>query len=92
MTKKQRRDENIARRERAEKGRLRADTVARDRSSPGMEFYRCITCQGVVSKWDIDVGGCPKCGQTKIRPSNLTILEKLVQVWKHPAIWKWSDV
>ena len=76
----------------ADETRERAAIVEKDRAGPGTEFYRCITCQGVVSKWDIDVGGCPKCGQTKIRPSNLTLLEKLVQIWKHPAIWKWSDV
>lgn len=54
----------------------------------GKRFYRCLICQGVVSEWDIATGGC-KCGAKKITPTNLTLREKLVQIWKHPALWRW---
>jgi len=69
------------------------EAAARDamNDTPGLAFHRCITCQGVVSTWDINDGGCPKCGQTKVRPTNLSLWEKAVQIVKHPAIWKWSD-
>ena len=58
----------------------------------GLTFYRCVTCRSVVSVWDIKGGACPKCGQNRISPTNLSLLEKLVQLFKHPAFWKWSDV
>lgn len=56
----------------------------------GLEFYRCMTCGGIVNVWDIKTGGCIKCGGTRIRPSNLTLWEKIVQIIKHPKIWRWS--
>jgi hypothetical protein len=55
----------------------------------GLEFYRCKVCHGVVSSWDIDAGGCPACGGRRIAPTNLTLREKLVQIWRHPAVWRW---
>lgn len=55
----------------------------------GKGFYRCVYCHAVVSEWDIKNGGCQKCGQTKIAPADLTLWEKLVQIIKHPAIWRW---
>lgn len=56
----------------------------------GLQFYRCDLCHGVVSKWDIEEHlGCGKCGGTRLRPSNLSLLEKLVQIVKHPLVWKW---
>ena len=55
----------------------------------GRRFYRCLTCQGVVSEWDIKKGGCQKCKGTKITPKNLTLWEKTVQILKHPALWRW---
>ena len=55
----------------------------------GRSFYRCLTCQGVVSEGDIQKGGCPSCKGTKITPKNLTLWEKLVQILKHPALWRW---
>jgi hypothetical protein len=54
----------------------------------GLLFYRCLGCQRVVSKWDIEKGGC-KCGYNKIAPTNLNIVEKAVSIIKHPAVWKW---
>lgn len=60
--------------------------------SEGMTFYRCMTCSGIVSQWDIrDHGACPTCEGVRIRPTNLTLWEKLVQIIKHPRIWEWSD-
>jgi Zn finger protein HypA/HybF involved in hydrogenase expression len=56
----------------------------------GMQFYRCETCHGVVSPWDIDNGECPKCGAHRIRPTDLTLLEKVVQIIKHPKVWTWG--
>lgn len=55
-----------------------------------MQFYRCTLCNGVVSEWDVNDGGCKKCGGTRIKPANLSLLEKLVQIWKHPRIWEWG--
>lgn len=55
----------------------------------GLMFYRCLTCHGVVSPWDIDDGGCQRCGGTRITPTTLTLWEKVVQVLKHPRVWEW---
>lgn len=53
-------------------------------------FYRCTLCSGVVSEWDIKKGGeCPRCGNHRVKPSGLTLFEKLVQILKHPRIWEW---
>ena len=57
----------------------------------GLLFYRCYLCKGIVSKWDLEENHECRCGHTKISPTNLTIWEKIVQIFKHPAIWKWSD-
>jgi hypothetical protein len=54
-----------------------------------LTFYRCTLCRGVVSKWDINAGGCQHCGGTKISPTNLRWWEKIVQIVKHPAVWRW---
>lgn len=58
--------------------------------SSGTPFYRCILCTHVISPWDLRTHhGCPRCAGTKLKPSNLSIWEKLVQIVKHPLIWKW---
>lgn len=55
-------------------------------------FYRCASCNRVVSLWDIRRHyKCPACGQNKIRPSNLSLWEKIFQMWKHPKLWRWGD-
>ncbi len=54
-------------------------------------FYRC-ECGGPVSVWNIQQHhGCPKCGGNKLRPTNLTFVEKIAQVLKHPKVWRWGD-
>lgn len=59
----------------------------------GMPFYRCILCGHVVSLWDIkESKGCPKCKNTRIRPTDLSIWEKIVQIFKHPKVWTWGGV
>lgn len=59
----------------------------------GMLFYRCELCKGIVSSWDIkEIKGCPKCGQARVRPSNLSFIEKVVQIFKHPKVWEWKNV
>jgi len=55
-----------------------------------MTFYRCTLCRGVVSPWDIKKGVCPKCGQARISPTNLTLWEKFIQICKHPKVWRWN--
>ncbi len=61
-------------------------------SDEGLLFYRCYLCHGIVSKWDVDKHfACPKCGHAKVAPANLTCFEKLVQIIKHPMIWKWDE-
>lgn len=58
----------------------------------GLQFYRCVLCNRVVSPWDIqEHHGCAHCGNNKIKPSDLTLWEKIIQILKHPAIWRWTD-
>ena len=57
----------------------------------GTGFYRCVYCHTVVSPWDIKKGGCPHCGGTRIVPANLRWWEKVLQIIKHPALWRWND-
>ena len=60
--------------------------------SKGMLFYSCLMCRRVVSQWDIkEHHGCPKCAGRKLGPTNLTLWEKIVQVFKHPRVWAWSN-
>jgi NAD-dependent SIR2 family protein deacetylase len=59
----------------------------------GLPFYRCILCGTVVNVWDIKGGeGCPKCKNRRIKPTNLSFWEMVMQIFKHPAIWKWKDI
>ena len=64
----------------------------------GVTFYRCVLCRRIVSKWDIaknsqlePPSACSACGGRKISPCNLTWVEMLVQVIKHPALWRWNE-
>lgn len=59
----------------------------------GIPFFRCTLCQGVVNLWDIyhPPHSCPKCGGGRVAPTNLTLWEKIVQIIKHPAWWKWDE-
>ena len=60
-------------------------------SDEGLLFYRCYLCRAIFSKWDVDKHfSCPKCGHTKVSPTNLTWREKIVQILKHPVVWKWE--
>ena len=57
----------------------------------GLCFYRCVLCGSVVSPWDIkEHKGCKKCGGTKIKPTNVSLIEKIVQIFLHPLVWKWE--
>ena len=59
----------------------------------GVSFFRCMLCRSVVSPWDIMKHmGCAKCGQRRIQPTNLSIWEMLIQIIKHPKVWRWKDV
>ena len=55
-------------------------------------FYRCTLCGHAVSPWDIDNGGCPRCGGVHIKPTELTLFEKLAEIVKHPKVWEWDKV
>jgi DNA-directed RNA polymerase subunit RPC12/RpoP len=58
----------------------------------GLQFYRCLLCHGVISPWDIKkIHECPKCAGRRMMPTNLSIIEKLKQIYKHPKIWEWKD-
>ena len=58
----------------------------------GLEFYRCVSCNRVVSQWDINkFKCCPICKATKFRKSELSLKEKIVQIIKHPKLWRWGD-
>ncbi len=59
----------------------------------GLEFYRCTLCRQVVSIWDLkELHQCPKCAGVRMSPTNLSIVEMLKQIWKHPKIWGWKNV
>jgi hypothetical protein len=59
----------------------------------GLLFYRCNLCNRVVSPWDLNKHrGCGKCGHSKISETNLNMIEKIVQIAKHPKIWEWKNV
>lgn len=56
-------------------------------------FFRCDLCTKVVSEWDIrEVGACTKCGGARVRPTNLSLMEEIIQIIKHPKVWKWKDL
>lgn len=57
----------------------------------GTAFYRCELCRSVVSPWDINSGGCKNCSCKRIIPTNLSLWEKIVQVWRHPKVWAWPQ-
>jgi hypothetical protein len=57
----------------------------------GTAFFRCQLCGEVVSPWDINKGGCQVCGGVKIVPTNLSFVEKLKQIVRHPAVWAWPQ-
>jgi hypothetical protein len=64
-----------------------------DGTFDGLVFYRCELCRGIISPWDLKKNeGCQKCGQRRVRLSNLTLFEKLVQLCKHPKFWEWKNV
>lgn len=57
-----------------------------------LTFYRCVLCRKVVSRWDIETEhACTRCGGRKVSPSNLAWWEKVIQIIKHPMVWKWPD-
>ena len=59
----------------------------------GLSFYRCCLCKRVVNAWDLNKHrACAHCGHPRISPTNLTLWEKLVQIIKHPKVWKWKGV
>lgn len=53
-----------------------------------VDFFRCIECGGVVNDWDVADGKCPKCGGHKIKYTNLSFFEEIVQLVKHPSLIK----
>ena len=62
-----------------------------EKESEGLQFYRCCTCQSIISRWDIKIGGCKKCSGNKLVATNLSFIEKIIQIIKHPMIWKWGE-
>ncbi len=52
-------------------------------------FYRCVACTRVVNIWQIKSGDGCTCGEKKVKPTNLSWWEMLVQIIKHPKVWKW---
>lgn len=59
---------------------------------PEMMFYRCMMCSKVVNQKEILRGeGCPNCAGGKVRPTNLSLLEKIVQICKNPRVWRWKN-
>ncbi len=53
------------------------------------EFYRCMLCSNVINEWDIyENGACSKCGSVRIKPTDLSLWEEIVQIIKHPVLLK----
>lgn len=64
-----------------------------EQKNEGLEFYRCTLCHKAISIWDLkEKHGCPYCAGARFSPSNLTLWEMIVQIWKHPKVWRWKDV
>lgn len=58
----------------------------------GLAFFRCRLCGSVVSPWDLEKHhACAKCGKKEITPTSLGFWEKVVQIIKHPMVWKWKE-
>lgn len=58
----------------------------------GLPFFRCALCGSVVNVWDIEKKGkCPKCSHARMHPTDLSYFEILVQIIKHPLLWKWKE-
>jgi len=56
-------------------------------------FYRCVACNCAVSIWDIEkYRACPKCAAGTIRPTNLRLYEKIIQLIKHPNPKEWKRI
>jgi DNA-directed RNA polymerase subunit RPC12/RpoP len=56
-----------------------------------IKFFRCVLCTRVVSVWDIKTNhSCPKCGNNRIIETNLSGWEKIIQIIKHPLVWRWG--
>lgn len=52
-----------------------------------MYWYRCLACHGVVSNKDIMSGrGCRKCKGIKIRPTQLTLVEQCIELFRWPQL------
>jgi NAD-dependent SIR2 family protein deacetylase len=61
-----------------------------DQESTGRNFFRCTMCGTVVSEWDIkEHKGCKKCANPRIKPTNLSLFEKVQQIILHPMVWRW---
>ena len=58
----------------------------------GVGFYRCVICSTVIPPWTLrEEGCCPHCGGHRVKPTNLGLWEKVVQVAKRPAVWRWRE-
>ena len=57
----------------------------------GAAYFRCLLCGRPVSPLDLDQShGCAHCGHTRIRPSDLTLWEKVLEVLRNPKILKYA--
>lgn len=58
----------------------------------GTQFYRCTLCTTVVSPWDVKSGaGCQKCGCLRIKPTNLSWWESVMQIIRHPSLLRMDE-
>lgn len=56
----------------------------------GTGFYRCTLCGIVNAPWDlVEHAGCRKCGCTRVKTTNLSLFEKVVQIVRRPNVWSW---
>jgi rRNA maturation endonuclease Nob1 len=57
-----------------------------------IKFFRCQLCTNIVSVWDIKENHCcSKCGGSRILETNLSFMEKISQLIKHPLFWRWGS-
>ncbi|MEJ2336567.1 MAG: hypothetical protein P8Y26_13195, partial [Gemmatimonadales bacterium] len=51
----------------------------------GVGFYRCLVCGKVCAPWDLPkYHGCRKCGSVRLRTTNLSFFEKIIEIIRQP--------
>lgn len=61
-------------------------------SETGIMFYRCNLCGKALAPWVLSAArACPRCGHTRVRPTNLSWWEKTLMLMRYPRFWSWEQ-